>query len=74
MSDSNIQLSSSFIGLCHSCYCSNLQTELVEDLGEKSGLPLCLKCKILYEVNKMSDTSSFDPMFKIDGGTDSTND
>ena len=62
MSDSNIQ----FIGLCHSCYCSNLQTELVEDLG----LPLCLKCKILYEVNKMSDTS----MFKIDGGTDSTND
>ena len=66
MSDSNIQ----FIGLCHSCYCSNLQTELVEDLGEKSGLPLCLKCKILYEVNKMSDTS----MFKIDGGTDTGND
>ncbi len=69
---------SSFIGLCHSCYCSNLQTELVEDLGEKAGLPLCLKCKILYEVNSISDTSSFDssfdPMFKIDGGTDSTND
>ena len=59
-----------FIGLCHKCYCSNLQTELVEDLGEKAGLPLCLKCKILYEVSKMSDTS----MFKIDGGTDSTND
>lgn len=61
---------SSFIGLCHSCYCSNLQTELIEDLGEKAGLPLCLKCKILYEVNSISDTS----MFKIDGGTDSSND
>ena len=68
MSDSNIQ----FIGLCHSCYCSNLQTELVEDLGEKAGLPLCLKCKILYEVNKMSDTSMF--RMELDSGTDSTND
>ena len=71
----------SFIGLCHSCYCSNLQTELVEDLGEKAGLPLCLKCKILYDVNKMSDTSNFNPsskpntnpMFRmeVDSGTDS---
>ena len=51
----NIQLGSSFIGLCHRCYCSNLQTELAVELG----LPLCLKCKILYEVNKMSDTSMF---------------
>ena len=64
----------SFIGLCHKCYCSNLQTELVEDLGEKAGLPLCLKCKILYEVSKMSDTSNFNPMFKIDGGTDTGKD
>ena len=67
-------LDNQFIGLCHSCYCSNVQTELVEALGEKAGLPLCLKCKILYEVNSISDTSSFDSMFKIDGGTDSSND
>ena len=63
---------SSFIGLCHSCYCSNLQTELIEDLGEKAGLPLCLKCKILYEVNSISDTSMF--RIELDIGTDSTND
>ena len=60
----NSGLNIQFIGLCHRCYCSNLQTELVTELG----LPLCLKCKILYEVNKMSDTSMF--RMELDSGTD----
>jgi len=55
-------LDNQFIGLCHNCYCSNLQTELVD------GLPLCLKCKILNELNNISDTT----MFRME--LDSTND
>jgi hypothetical protein len=50
------------IGLCHRCYCSNLQTELVAEIG----LPLCLKCKILYEVNNISDTSNFNHKFRME--------
>ena len=72
MSGLDIQLDSGlniqFIGLCHRCYCSNLQTELVTELG----LPLCLKCKILYDVNKMSDTSMF--RMEVDSGTDTGKD
>ena len=33
-----------FIGLCHKCYESNVQTELV------NGSPLCLKCKVVKEL------------------------
>ena len=33
-----------FIGLCHRCFDSNVQTELVE------GLTLCLKCKVVKEL------------------------
>ena len=70
MSSLNSGLYNQFIGLCHRCYCSNLQTELVTELG----LPLCLKCKILYEVNKMSDTSNFNPssnpMFRMELDTE----
>ena len=33
-----------FIGLCHKCYESNVQTELINDS------PLCLKCKVVNEL------------------------
>ena len=33
-----------FIGLCHRCFDSNVQTELVE------GAALCLKCKVVGEL------------------------
>ena len=38
-----------FIGLCHKCNESNVQTELV------NGSPLCLKCKVVKELKNESD-------------------
>ena len=58
---SNIDLV--FVGLCHKCFCSNLNTELVD------GLPLCLKCKIVNELNSMTNTSMF--RMELDSETDS---
>ena len=41
-----------FIGLCHKCYESNVQTELV------NGSPLCLKCKVVKELkNELKNES-----------------
>ena len=41
-----------FIGLCHKCYESNVQTELVNDS------PLCLKCKVVKELkNELKNES-----------------
>ena len=41
-----------FIGLCHKCHESNVQTELV------NGSPLCLKCKVVKELkNELKNES-----------------